>query len=51
MLSVPSIVLLIVKFINKLKKRNEIRVAHATQNCHWSKSMCVSIKSDIVIML
>jgi hypothetical protein len=28
--------------------RNEIRVAHTTQlqNCHWSKSIRLSIKSD-----
>jgi hypothetical protein len=32
--------------------RNEIRVAHTTQNSHWSKSICLSIKSDnVVIML
>ena len=27
-------------------ERNEIRVAHTTQNSHWSKSMSPSIKSD-----
>jgi hypothetical protein len=26
--------------------RNEIRVAHTTQNSHWSKSIRLSIKSD-----
>ena len=32
--------------------RNEIRVAHTTQNSHWSKSIRLSIKSDnVVIML
>ena len=29
--------------------RNEIRVAHTTQNSHWSKSMCPSIKSYYAI--
>jgi hypothetical protein len=27
--------------------RNEIHVAHTTQNSHWSKSICLSIKSDM----
>jgi hypothetical protein len=27
--------------------RNEIRVAHTTQNSHWSKSIRLSIKSDM----
>ena len=27
-------------------ERNEIRVAHTTENSHWSKSMCPPIKSD-----
>ena len=27
--------------------RNEIRVAHTTQNSHWSKSTRLSIKSDM----
>ena len=26
---------------------NEIPVAHTTQNSHWSKSMCPSIKSEL----
>ena len=28
-------------------RRNEIRVAHTTQNSYWSKSMCPSIKSEL----
>ena len=27
--------------------RNEIRVAHTTQNSHWSRSIRLSIKSDM----
>jgi hypothetical protein len=27
--------------------RNEIRVAHTTQNSHWLKSIHLSIKSDM----
>ena len=30
--------------------RNEIRVAHTTQNIHWSKSMCPSICTIVQIL-
>jgi hypothetical protein len=29
--------------------RNKICVAHTTQNSHWSKKICLSIKSDIIM--